>query len=76
MLEEEYGALRGDVSSLAPTYTTKYGTALSFENARIAAEAKLRKRATDLMRITGKVSEVIPPISDQEIEDLRKQGIL
>jgi hypothetical protein len=76
MLEEEYGALRRDISGLAPTYTSKYGKTLSFENARIAAEAKLRKRATDLMRLTGKVSEVIPPISEQEIEELRNQGIL
>jgi hypothetical protein len=76
MLEEEYGALRGDISDLVPTYATKYGKTLSFENARLAAEAKLRKRATDLMRITGKVSQVIPPISPQEIKELRERGIL
>jgi hypothetical protein len=76
MLEEEYGALRRDLKDLVPTYTSKYGSTLSFENAKIAAEAKLRKRATDLMRMTGKVSEIIPPISDQEIANLREQGIL
>jgi hypothetical protein len=76
MLEEEYSALRGDINDLIPTYTSKYGKTLSFEDARLAAEAKLRKRATDLMKSTGKVSQVIPPISNAEIEKLRKQGIL
>jgi hypothetical protein len=76
ILEEEYSALHGDISDLAPKYTSKYGSTLSFENARLAAEAKLRKRATDLMKMTGKVSHVIPPISKAEIDKLRKQGIL
>jgi hypothetical protein len=76
MLEEEYGALRRDLSGLAPTYTSKYGTALAFENARLAAEAKIRRRATKLMRQTGKVSNIIPPISKAEIEELCEKGIL
>jgi hypothetical protein len=76
IFEEEYAALHTDYPDIIPTYNTKYGKTLSFENARIAAEAKLRKRATDLMRMTGKVSQVIPPISAAELNTLREQGIL
>jgi hypothetical protein len=76
ILEEEYGALHENYPELIPTYTSKYGTTLSYENARRAADAKLRKRATDLMNMTGKVSQVIPPISPEELKALREQGIL
>jgi sulfite reductase beta subunit-like hemoprotein len=76
MLEEEYQALNDDLSTLVPAYTSKYGTTLSFENARLAAEAKLRKRATDLMRMTGKQSKIIPPITEAELKQLREAKIL
>jgi hypothetical protein len=75
ILEEEYNAVHGNYPKLVDPYNTKYGSTISYENARLAAEAKLRRRATYLSKLLGKPTSV-PPITGKEIDDLRTQGIL